>query len=237
MKGQPRRRRSTEPAARPSRRPRDRAAFKIHPDVQQVEPADLTRELIATCSPIPYPEPGDRPRYAIERNALGADYTAQLRGEIAANESRFFRRDFARRADWSLANVKWPALDVLKAKLVADCDRAADAIGVDRFDISRIEMHAIGYHDGDRISWHTDHYSSSGYVAEETRRLTYCYYLQEEPREWTGGGHELFDGTVLPHEDDMLVWSYPYQIHRVRPVEGWSPSFIHGRWTVTGWLH
>ena len=109
--------------------------------------------------------------------------------------------------------------------------------------------------EGDHFHWHTDRDPGD----DQTRLLSFCYYLHSRPCQFMGGEIEFFDGVQVAPEHNKLVFFHPFTIHRVRHVHavprGWGGTdpetgtapgvwpdieLLHpddGRWCVVGWVH
>ena len=185
-----------------------------------------------------YPDP----LFLAMPNAMGKDFahdfiewTAQERDKFVRGGDRYARRDY------EVVGLDACGIfgEELHRKLLLTYEDAIEACQVEPFWAVWCEMNGIGYLDGDRFDWHTDHFQSSVNLRQESKAITFLYYAQQEPRQFTGGGLEFADGTIIEPENDLLLWINPYQRHRVIEValnEGADP-WRGGRWTMGGWLH
>lgn len=181
--------------------------------------------------------------YLRERNAMGEDYTDDIKAWVRANWHQFreggdghYRND-AEVDTWA---EKCPLAASLCARILNGKKAASEACGIPDFQVDWIEMNAVGFLHGDKFGWHTDQFQSSLMHREETRALTFLYYFREEPARFTGGELEFFDGTLIEPENDLLLWIDPYQRHQVREVncpESRQGHPLSARWSIAGWLH
>jgi len=157
-------------------------------------------------------------------------------GEWLHSQRGYFCRggdDGQGRFNYELLDVDdiYPPLAELKTKVVKLLDEAVKKVGIQDFDLGRIECHATLYHHGSHFAWHTDT------ATDKTRRLAFCLYLHADPKMFSGGELEFLDGTMVEAEHNRLVVYAPDQQHRTRRVECWSSEFLHGRWAISGWIH
>jgi SM-20-related protein len=94
----------------------------------------------------------------------------------------------------------------------------------------RIETQIAASNDGDYFRLHQD----SG--PDDTREITFVYFLHREPRQFSGGELKIRASTMAPQGDTLILFpsSSP---HEVLPVEVPSRQFAHSRFTVNGWIH
>ena len=71
------------------------------------------------------------------------------------------------------------------------------------------------------------------------RKITYVYYVQQEPRKYKGGELNLWlsskDTKVIEPVNNRLVVMYPWTYHLIKLTRCKS-LWDHGRFTVNGWL-
>lgn len=175
-------------------------------------------------------------------NAMGKDFARDYIEWTANNRHAFARggdREHRRDVEVVGLDACGRSGDELHRMLLMRYEEAFAACKVEPFSSVWCEMNGIGYLDGDRFNWHTDHFQSSVNLRRETKGITFLYYAHQEPRQFTGGGLEFADGTIIEPDNDLLLWINPYQRHRVLDVvlkEGADP-WRGGRWTLGGWLH
>lgn len=148
-----------------------------------------------------------------------------------------------------------PEVNLLLDAIVAQTLTAAEACRVDVPDEPVfVEAWLSHRQEGEHFHWHTDRDP----IAEQTRILSFCYYLHSVPCQFMGGELEFFDGVQIPPNHNLLVMFHPFMIHRVRHVHavprGWGGSndegvapatwpdvepvhWLDARWNVTGWIH
>lgn len=112
---------------------------------------------------------------------------------------------------------------------------AMEHLGLDPFDLGGESWHATLYHHGGFYRWHQDRSPDEGHRTR-SRRVTFVLYMHTLPRMFTGGQLEFGDGQEVEPEVGRLVVFDPDTWHRVRRVECYSASPMHGRWTINGWL-
>ncbi len=98
------------------------------------------------------------------------------------------------------------------------------------FSIGRIEAQITASNDGDYFRRHQD----GGY--DDTRQISYVYFLHSEPRRFQGGELRVLDQTVQP-EGDTLILFPSISAHEVLPLSVPSRAFRDSRFTVNGWIH
>src|SRR5260370_150857 len=107
---------------------------------------------------------------------------------------------------------------------------AIDRLGYKRFTPGRIELQATASNDGDYFRLHQD----GG--PDDTREITFVYFLHGEPRPFSGGELRIRSSTVEPHGDTIVLFPSSY-VHEVMPVRVPSGAFVDSRFTVNGWIH
>ncbi len=193
-----------------------------------------------TYSPVNSPEGiFDKPLLYPIAGAMGKDFAAALIEWTSSNRDRFaIGGDGVHRRDVELPDADGVELvDELGRRVLELYPEALEACKVEPFEVAWLERHLIGYLQGDRFGWHTDHFQSSLSLREETKAITFLYYAHRDPRGFTGGGLEFFDGSVLEPDNDLLAFFNPYQRHRVLPVKVHGDAWLDGRWSVAGWAH
>lgn len=173
-------------------------------------------------------------------NAMGERYSKGLLDWCVDNWGKFtLGGDGDKRRNYELPVVldHCPMIPELYERIGTLLTAACDACKIDRFVPHWTEGHAMVFHDGQRFGWHSDHYKSSDLHEEETRTITFLYYMQQTPRLFTGGELEFFDGSMIDHADDMLLFIDPWQRHQVREVACKLSNPRDGRWAISGWVH
>jgi len=115
------------------------------------------------------------------------------------------------------------------------------------FTVGRIECQVTASTDGCYFRVHTD----SGNVAGgTTRKLTYVYYFNREPKAFTGGELRVYDDEfrngnfartdtyqVIEPRHNSIIFFNAAVMHEVMPVHVPSTEFRDSRFTVNGWVH
>jgi Rps23 Pro-64 3,4-dihydroxylase Tpa1-like proline 4-hydroxylase len=94
----------------------------------------------------------------------------------------------------------------------------------------RIERQITASNDGDFFRLHVD----GG--PDDTREITFVYFLHGEPRRFSGGELRIRDSTVTPCGDTLVLFS-SCSVHEVLPVHVPTRQFADSRFTVNGWIH
>jgi len=95
----------------------------------------------------------------------------------------------------------------------------------------RIEHQVAASNDGDYFRAHID----GG--PDDTREITFVYFLHSEPRRFSGGELTILSTTVIQPQGDTLVLFPSCSVHEVLPVRVESAAFADSRFTVNGWIH
>jgi Rps23 Pro-64 3,4-dihydroxylase Tpa1-like proline 4-hydroxylase len=99
------------------------------------------------------------------------------------------------------------------------------------FPQGRIEHQVAASNDGDYFRAHID----GG--PDDTREITFVYFLHSEPRGFSGGELVIRPSTAVQPEGDTLVLFPSCSVHEVLPVSVPSGAFADSRFTVNGWIH
>lgn len=115
------------------------------------------------------------------------------------------------------------------------------------FTVGRVECQVTASTDGSYFRPHTD--AGKGAI-DATRKLTYVYYFNREPKGFTGGelrvyNDELRNGKfsstdtfqLVEPRNNSIVFFNAAIMHEVRPVQVASKAFADSRFTVNGWIH
>jgi len=114
------------------------------------------------------------------------------------------------------------------------------------FPLDHIERQLSVHHDGDFFSVHND----SGGPEVMSRRVTYVYYFNIEPKQFEGGELWVYDffekdfirwkgdaHVALQPRHNSIVFFPSWVHHEVRPVHGLAEGIEGCRMTVNGWFH
>lgn len=134
------------------------------------------------------------------------------------------------------ADADCDLLPEFKARIVDEIRAALEPCGVDDFDLGLVETAAVLYHHGGHLHWHHD--APGGHDGTPApRRLSFVFFMHTEPKMFSGGELEFLDGTLIEPRNNRICFFASPQMHRVRRVECWSAHVLHGRWSLSGWLH
>ncbi len=158
---------------------------------------------------------------------------------VLAQESAF------RTATVNLGSTRAVIEGVRRAKILDDLGRFKDPflarlrlllpeaqaqLGQREFDPDRIELQVTASNDGDYFRLHQD----GG--PDDTREITFVYFLHSEPRRFTGGELRVLSDIVIP-AGDRLVFFPSISVHEVLPLHVPASAFADSRFTVNGWIH
>ena len=135
--------------------------------------------------------------------------------------------------------------EVILERIRGVLPRVLDQFGIEEFPVTHVEAQITASNDGDFFRAHSDD-------AQETiasRRITFVYFFQREPRQFAGGDlrlHDVREGapyvsagsyqTVVPQQNQIVF--FPCSVlHEITPVECPSRAFADSRFTLNGWLH
>jgi Rps23 Pro-64 3,4-dihydroxylase Tpa1-like proline 4-hydroxylase len=121
---------------------------------------------------------------------------------------------------------------------------ALQKLGHKEFPLGRIEIQATASNDGDYFRLHPD----AG--LNDTREISFVYFMHGEPRRFSGGELRLFktrvvDGqlsradhshTLSPRRGTLVFFPSLNQ-HEVLPVRVPTKQFSDSRFTINGWIH
>jgi SM-20-related protein len=118
-------------------------------------------------------------------------------------------------------------------------------LGMEDFNIDRLEAQVTASNDGDFFRFHSD--NGSELVA--SRYLTFVYFFHREPRQFEGGDLRIHDArlkdgayasdgtfqTIVPQQNQIVF--FPCELlHEITPVNCPSGQFADSRFTLNGWL-
>jgi SM-20-related protein len=115
------------------------------------------------------------------------------------------------------------------------------------FTVGRVECQVTASTDGSYFRPHTD--AGKGAI-DATRKLTYVYYFNREPKGFTGGELRVYDDEfqngkfsstdtfqLVEPRNNSIVFFNAAIMHEVTPVQVPSKDFGDSRFTVNGWIH
>lgn len=134
--------------------------------------------------------------------------------------------------------------DVITRRIKEELPEALAQLKCTPFPIGPIEVQATVTGDGGYFRIHRDS------EVEDSREMTFVYFLFAEPRKFSGGELRVFDTaavaggltpnersqTIVPRNNLAVFFPSRYE-HEVLPVRVPSGSFADSRFSVTGWVH
>ena len=123
--------------------------------------------------------------------------------------------------------------------------RVLERLGMEEFPVGRVEAQITASNDGDFFGAHSD--DSQETIA--SRRLTFVYFFNREPRQFEGGELRLHDSRrsepcvstgsyqkIVPQQNQIVFFPCSL-LHEITPIECPSRAFADSRFTLNGWLH
>jgi Rps23 Pro-64 3,4-dihydroxylase Tpa1-like proline 4-hydroxylase len=134
--------------------------------------------------------------------------------------------------------------DLFAERLKGALEESLKRLGLEGFPVGQFEIQATASGDRDYFRMHQDTDD------DDSRELTFVYFLNREPRPYLGGELRLFetsviDGkpvpteraeTIVPRDNTLVVFPSRHE-HEVLPVRVPSKEFGDSRFTVNGWIH
>jgi Rps23 Pro-64 3,4-dihydroxylase Tpa1-like proline 4-hydroxylase len=133
---------------------------------------------------------------------------------------------------------------MLAEKIKERLQPALQRLGYQQFPVGRIEIQATASNDGDYFRLHPDS------DVNDTREISFVYFLHREPRRFSGGELRIFktrvvDGQlsradqshILSPRQNMLVFFPSMNQHEILPVRVPTKQFADSRFTINGWIH
>ncbi len=115
------------------------------------------------------------------------------------------------------------------------------------FTVGRVECQVTASTDGSYFRPHTD--AGKGAI-DATRKLTYVYYFNRDPKGFTGGELRVYDDELrngkfsstdtfqlVEPRNNSIVFFNAAIMHEVTSVHVPSKDFADSRFTVNGWIH
>jgi Rps23 Pro-64 3,4-dihydroxylase Tpa1-like proline 4-hydroxylase len=141
---------------------------------------------------------------------------------------------------------KWQ--EVFMRRLQIHLPHIYRALGIAPFETGRFEIQLTASNDGDFFRLHAD--SAHERKEVSTRRVTYVYYMNREPKPFSGGGLIIYGSWPDSRNPDSirsarrfeprnntLVAFLSHRPHELELVRCPSGEFADSRFTVNGWLH
>jgi Rps23 Pro-64 3,4-dihydroxylase Tpa1-like proline 4-hydroxylase len=117
---------------------------------------------------------------------------------------------------------------------------------IEEFPVTRVEAQITASNDGDFFAAHSD--DSHEIIA--SRKLTFVYFFNREPRQFEGGELLLHDTRcvgdraikagsyqAISPQQNQIVFFPCSALHEIRHVRCESRAFADSRFTLNGWLH
>jgi len=152
------------------------------------------------------------------------------------------------RKSFVLPATYFPALyAALSSRLMFLFPKIAYELVHPEFEVGSVEMQLTATNDGGFYKTHND----SGHAESQKRELTYVYYFNREPKQFTGGALQLYKTDLnsgeleLPDEQSILIEPIHNRIiffdsrlmHQVLPARVASKDFFDSRFTLNGWIN
>jgi SM-20-related protein len=142
--------------------------------------------------------------------------------------------------DWRRAKVSFNS-DNLKLSILAFKEKVfhcysevCRALKMDKLSIFDIDIQITCHNDVDYFKPHRD----NGTTETNNRVLTFVYYFNKYPKEFSGGElilHSLEQCHISP-DNNMIVFFKPSILHEVKKIHCQSPKFENSRFTLNGWI-
>ncbi|MGL4620697.1 2OG-Fe(II) oxygenase [Chroococcidiopsis sp.] len=175
--------------------------------------------------------------YHLEPDFLSDYELANLLQYVAGNEARFDASSVLGDPQHRRSRVlhDFPIYQALfRQKIGEVLAFVLPDLGVTPFPVAQIECQLTASGDGDYFRLHADNCNAP----TATRRVTYVYYFHAEPKCFTGGELVLHGRSALryaPQQNSIIFFESGLN-HEVLPVCVPSKEFMHGRFTVNGWV-
>jgi len=175
-------------------------------------------------------------------NALSAEFQTELADWLFHKRGSFERVGPTYEADRMAFELRRPdalsaeAIAPIRKKVVETFPQALEACAVDDFDLAHVEFRTSLFHHGSVFGWHYEEFDDIE-ATDTVRQLAFAYYLHSTPCMFTGGEMEFLDGSNIEPKTNRLVFYNPTQPISIREVECYSAHPLHGRWSISGWLH
>jgi Rps23 Pro-64 3,4-dihydroxylase Tpa1-like proline 4-hydroxylase len=183
---------------------------------------------------------------------LADDELKWLRDTVIAAQSRFQSSwtsdDSVKDYRQSLVLQAQPAVEkLIVGKIRSVMPDVIPKLRMPPFTVGRVECQVTASTDGSYFRPHTD--AGKGDI-DATRKLTYVYYFNREPKGFTGGELRVYDDEfnngkfsstetfqLIEPRNNSIVFFNAAIMHEVTPVQVASKDFGDSRFTVNGWIH
>jgi SM-20-related protein len=135
---------------------------------------------------------------------------------------------------------------VLVNKIQSCWPRVLQRLEHDPFVASQVEAQITASNDGDFFRCHSD----NGQAENARREITFVYFFQREPKQFSGGELRIYDSHlvnggyaatenchVIVPQQNQIVFFASSLAHEITPVRCPSQAFADSRFTVNGWFH
>jgi Rps23 Pro-64 3,4-dihydroxylase Tpa1-like proline 4-hydroxylase len=231
----------------------------VDPSVQPQPPkASLDREVVAAGSVAVLEKPSRLPAHCVVLDEFLAPqemeelirFALQHEADFAASEIVSPVMDgggvvnYEHRRSRVLMDLG-PCQELIVERIKAVLPQVLGKLGMEEFAISRIEAQITASNDEDFFRSHSD--NGSDPVA--SRHLTFVYFFQREPKQFTGGELRIHDARlegdnyvsegsyqeIVPRQNQIIF--FPCELlHEITPVTCPSRLFADSRFTLNGWL-
>lgn len=130
-------------------------------------------------------------------------------------------------------------------KITPFLPRLFDAWKIEPFAISQIEIQLTAHNNGHYYKIHND----NGSPDAATRTISYVYYFNREPTNFSGGALRLYDMRIenghyvqaetyrdIQPVNNRIVFFPSHCLHEVLPISCRSRNFADSRFTLNGWV-
>lgn len=257
----------------PSVPPQERAAIafkvlemtRVYPQILNASVPSAFKNGSSTSSQLELiPTPTSDTQSIIQTNSifLGGDYVwienflspedNQKILNIALNKQEKFVESTTttKAANYRQSSILYATLfpdfyEFFRKKLLQTLPTVLSKLNHPTFSVSQVEMQLTAHNDGCFYKIHND----SGSTKTATRMITYVYYFNQEPKQYSGGELRIYQTelrggsaisnnqfkTVEPRNNSIVFFDSRCK-HEVMSVRCPSQQFEDGRFTLNGWF-
>ncbi|MEO6215942.1 MAG: 2OG-Fe(II) oxygenase [Sphingomonas sp.] len=191
------------------------------------------------------------PPYRIDDGLLNDTERTHLLEWALNNERRFIpallgggKVDPAIRLAFSLRDLG-PLNATLRDRIHLRVAGLVEALRVEPFEVSEIELELVAHGDGAHFARHEDIYAGAAHSRRGERMLSAVYYFHHEPKRFSGGALRLHrfgagpedPGLDIEPDQGRLVTFPAWATHEVRPVAVPTRDFADSRFAVNCWVY
>lgn len=189
--------------------------------------------------------------YVWIENFLSPEYNQKI-VEIALSKKEQFvgSKTTTQAANYRQSSILYATLfpdfyEFFRKKLLQTVPTVLEKLNHPTFTVSQVEMQLTAHNDGCFYKIHND----SGSKKTATRMITYVYYFNQEPKQYSGGELRIYEtelraGSALSNSqfksveprNNSIVFFDSRCKHEVMPVRCPSQQFEDGRFTLNGWF-